>query len=132
MNTVFDTIIRVVSEKFGQYHVQLEVVPESPNTRLVAVYGVSASDMVYVRQMIKDLDWELCLPQGLVALAHVVNAETTTQHFPEFASTPPEASVSFWSLIYDHLPSRCVDQAWIPPNRYRPTTSANTQYALAA
>ena len=117
MEHLFKSIVDAVKSKFGCYHVQAEVVPDSPQTRLIAVYDVSIEDVPAVRQTIKDLDWDVCQPNGLAALPHVVNAAKTSRFYPQYSrhtQNAPCLAVVFKWYIRPEVTSG--EALWSKPN----------------
>jgi hypothetical protein len=84
MNNIFEQVLNTVQSVFNSFSVRVEEVPESPCTRLVSVYGVPRSRVNEVKQLIRRLDWDLCVPAECGVLAHVVDEETTMEYYPEF------------------------------------------------
>jgi len=96
MNEIFERIANKVKSAFPAYCVRVEEVPDSPCTCAIAVYGVAAGDAPAIKRLIDDLDWDLCQPAQLAALARVVSIESTRSYYPELLPTP---SVSFADLV---------------------------------
>jgi len=80
---MFAGIVQRVSSVFHDYIVRAEEVPCAPRTCEVAVYGVARSDIDAVTRLIKDLDRQMAMPADCVALARVIDLETTVQYYPE-------------------------------------------------
>jgi len=93
MKTVFDKISGRVTEAYPDSYVRIEDVPDSPRTRAIAVYGVVRAKVAEVKRFIKDLDWKLCCPKGYVALARVVDFDTTEKFYPDILAMAMPACV---------------------------------------
>ena len=98
MQAIFDKILRLVEKQFPRFHVEIEAVPDSPDTRAIAVYGVDATDVKIVKAFINDQDWNLCQPTGCAVIPRVVSYGTTKQYYPQFL--PQRA---FQDNIFDQL-----------------------------
>lgn len=88
MNEVFEAVIESVRRQFPRYRVQHEGVFDAPQTIQVAVYGVPGWLRDEITEFIHDLDWNLCQPHKLAAIARVVDQATTFRHYPEYAPSP--------------------------------------------
>lgn len=125
---IFEQIANFVKSKFSAYHVQIEEVPDSPNTRSIAVYGVEKNDIVEVRNCINDLDWEICQPKGLVALARIVDFETTKEYYPACLPLPKNSD---YDLIQQLVAVNAPYRPWEPVCNI-PARSSNEELAFAA
>ena len=134
MNMPFQTIADRVAVQYPGYCVQIEDVPESPKTRAIAVYGVEKADVAAVKKMIRDLDWDLCQPEGFAALTRVIDAETTAAFYPTLLPAVKDTFAALVSAMQrrlknDDLPT---DPHWPSSPVYGKTSPANDEFALAA
>lgn len=132
---IFKTITNALASSYGEYPVSIQVSPEDDRLIWVMVFSVPDEMVQTIRDFIYDIEEQYLIGAGIMLLPMVKDITTTCDHYPEYALSSVEESISFSSLVFGRVRTHCDDQSWKSPNEYRPTTCAkcaNNEYALAA
>lgn len=78
------TIHDKIQSAFPEYYIEIESVPDSPNTLAAAVYGVMPDDIVRVRSFVNDLDWSLLGSTKYGLMPMIIDRDNTEECYPEF------------------------------------------------